>query len=100
MISKKTPSPPLQNIERIPDQPQANKKILDNSSYLNPALQFENFVTGKENQLAHAAAYQVAASPGTSYNPLFIYGGVGLGKTHLIQSIGNRYKKENQNAKI
>jgi len=56
---------------------------------LNPNLTFDNFVTGKANQLARAAAIQVAECPGTAYNPLFVYGGVGLGKTHLIQAIGN-----------
>ena len=71
-----------------------------NQSQLNPLLTFENFVTGKANQLAHAAAIQVAETPGTTYNPLFIYGGVGLGKTHLIQSIGNYIKQENRHAKI
>jgi len=71
-----------------------------NHSKLNGSLAFENFVTGKANQLAHAAAMQVANFPGTIYNPLFIYGGVGLGKTHLIQSIGNLVKKENPLAKI
>lgn len=71
-----------------------------NNSKLNVTLAFENFVTGKANQLAHAAAMQVANFPGTMYNPLFIYGGVGLGKTHLIQSIGNLVKKENPQAKI
>ena len=58
-------------------------------SRLNPELLFENFVTGKANQLARAAALQVAENPGVSYNPLFLYGGVGLGKTHLIHAIGN-----------
>lgn len=67
---------------------------------ISPALSFDNFVLGKANQLAHAAAFQVAESPGTSYNPLFIYGGVGLGKTHLIQAIGNHIKKQNPAAKI
>ena len=67
---------------------------------LNPLLSFDNFVTGKANQLAHAAAIQVAEAPGTIYNPLFIYGGVWLGKTHLIQSIGNHIKHENSHAKI
>lgn len=76
------------------------KKSQKSSARLNPALLFENFVTGKANQLAHAAAIQVAESPGTTYNPLFIYGGVGLGKTHLIQAIGNQFKQENKNAKI
>jgi chromosomal replication initiator protein len=71
-----------------------------NHSKLNSALAFENFVTGKANQLAHAAAMQVANFPGTTYNPLFIYGGVGLGKTHLLQSIGNLIKQENPQAKI
>lgn len=56
---------------------------------LNPALTFETFVTGKANQLARAAAMQVAENPGGSYNPLFLYGGVGLGKTHLIHAVGN-----------
>lgn len=67
---------------------------------INPSLSFENFVLGKANQLAHAAAIQVSEAPGTSYNPLFIYGGVGLGKTHLIQAIGNHVKKQNPQAKI
>lgn len=67
---------------------------------LNPHLSFDNFVTGKANQLAHSAAIQVADSPGTTYNPLFIYGGVGLGKTHLLQAIGNHVRHENPQAKI
>ncbi|RFC38913.1 MAG: chromosomal replication initiator protein [Candidatus Nitrotoga sp. CP45] len=71
-----------------------------NQNKLNPLLSFDNFVTGKANQLAHAAAIQVADTPGTTYNPLFIYGGVGLGKTHLIQAIGNHIKYENAQAKI
>lgn len=58
-------------------------------SRLNTDLTFDNFVTGKANQLARAAALQVAENPGVSYNPLFLYGGVGLGKTHLIHAIGN-----------
>jgi chromosomal replication initiator protein len=69
-------------------------------SKLNPQLTFDTYVTGKANQLAHAAALQVAERPGTTYNPLFIYGGVGLGKTHLLQSIGNLVASENAQAKI
>ena len=67
---------------------------------LNPNLIFDNFVIGKANQLAFAAATQVAELPGASYNPLFIYGGVGLGKTHLIQAIGNQIKINNPQAKV
>jgi len=62
---------------------------VEDKSRLNVDLTFDNFVTGKANQLARAAALQVAENPGTSYNPLFLYGGVGLGKTHLIHAIGN-----------
>ena len=67
---------------------------------LNPAFSFENFVTGKANQLARAAALQVAENPGISYNPLFIYGGVGLGKTHLVQAIGNALAAQRPQARI
>ena len=70
------------------------------SSGLNSTFNFENYVTGRANQLARAAAIQVAENPGTAYNPLFIYGGVGLGKTHLLQAIGNELKKNNPDAKI
>ncbi|AKJ69636.1 chromosomal replication initiation protein [Pandoraea thiooxydans] len=69
-------------------------------SKLNSALTFDNFVTGKSNQLARAAAIQVANNPGTSYNPLFLYGGVGLGKTHVIHAIGNQLLQEKQNPRI
>ena len=61
---------------------------------------FENFVEGKSNQLAFAAAQQVATNPGGSYNPLFIYGGVGLGKTHLMHAVGNSMLDSNPRAKI
>ncbi len=67
---------------------------------LNPSLTFENFVIGKANQLAFAAATQVAGLPGVSYNPLFIYGGVGLGKTHLLQAIGNEIRLNNPQTRI
>lgn len=69
-------------------------------SGLNASFNFDNFVTGKANQLARAAALQVAENPGTAYNPLFIYGGVGLGKTHLLQAIGNHLKQQNPDAKV
>ncbi len=67
---------------------------------LNQSLTFENFVIGKANQLAYAAATQVAELPGVSYNPLFIYGGVGLGKTHLAQAIGNQIILNKPQAKV
>lgn len=69
-------------------------------SRLNPTFTFDTFVTGKANDLARAAATQVAERPGTAYNPLFIYGGVGLGKTHLIQAIGNHLHSRNPESKI
>jgi len=69
-------------------------------SRLNPAFSFATFVTGKANELARAAAAQVAERPGTAYNPLFIYGGVGLGKTHLIQAIGNHLRERAPETKI
>ena len=71
-----------------------------NPSGLNPSFNFNNYVTGRANQLARAAAIQVAENPGQAYNPLFIYGGVGLGKTHLLQAIGNQLKQQKPDAKI
>jgi len=91
---------PVSATNDIPSVSQLTHNKHKNQNKLNPLLSFENFVTGKANQLAHAAAIQVAETPGTTYNPLFIYGGVGLGKTHLIQAIGNHIKHENAQAKI
>lgn len=70
------------------------------ASGLNPSFNFNNYVTGRANQLARAAAIQVADNAGQAYNPLFIYGGVGLGKTHLLQAIGNQLKQQNPDAKV
>ena len=67
---------------------------------LNKNFTFDSFVEGKSNQLAFAAARQVAENPGGSYNPLFIYGGVGLGKTHLMHAVGHAMKEKNPEAKI
>jgi len=67
---------------------------------LNPDLNFKQFVEGKSNQLARAASMQVAQNPGLAYNPLFIYGGVGLGKTHLMQSIGNMIVERQPSAQV
>ena len=76
------------------------KQAKTKSTGLNKSFNFGNFVTGKANQLATAAAKQIAENPGKSYNPLFIYGGVGLGKTHLIQAIGNELRQTHPDAKI
>ena len=73
---------------------------LSHQGALNRENTFENFVEGKSNQLARAAAMQVAENPGFAYNPLFIYGGVGLGKTHLMHAIGNYLKEKKPNAKV
>jgi chromosomal replication initiator protein len=69
-------------------------------SRLSPSFTFETFVEGKSNQLARAAASQIGENPGKSYNPLFIYGGVGLGKTHLMHAVGNAMLARNPAAKI
>ncbi|MSP99750.1 MAG: chromosomal replication initiator protein DnaA [Methylotenera sp.] len=98
----------VQNSEPLTSQPPTTPKVAIKkfndaskvSSGLNAAFNFDNYVTGRANQLARAAAIQVAENPGTSYNPLFIYGGVGLGKTHLLQAIGNKLKQQNPDAKI
>ncbi|MBX2809095.1 MAG: chromosomal replication initiator protein DnaA [Cellvibrionaceae bacterium] len=73
---------------------------LSHRTGLNQAFTFESFVEGKSNQLGLAAAQQLAENPGGSYNPLFIYGGVGLGKTHLMHAVGNAMLARNPNAKI
>ncbi|WP_312931611.1 chromosomal replication initiator protein DnaA [Pseudomonas sp.] len=73
---------------------------LKHTSYLNRTFTFETFVEGKSNQLARAAAWQVADNPKHGYNPLFLYGGVGLGKTHLMHAVGNHLLKKNPNAKV
>jgi chromosomal replication initiator protein len=73
---------------------------LKHSNYLNTSSTFATFVEGKSNQLGLAAARQVAENPGGAYNPLFIYGGVGLGKTHLMQAVGNALVAKNPNAKV
>ncbi len=66
-----------------------NEKSNSKSTYLNPSLTFDSFIVGDSNQFAYTTAKSVAEKPGKQYNPLFIYGGVGLGKTHLLQAIGN-----------
>jgi chromosomal replication initiator protein len=81
--------------ENVNEEPVAINQFGLNSKYI-----FENFIVGKGNELAHAASQAVAANPGNAYNPMFIYGGVGLGKTHLVQAIGNHVFQKNPKARI
>ncbi len=79
---------------------ESNKSSKGFRSGLQSSFTFDNFVEGKSNQLARAASVQVAENPGTAYNPLFLYGGVGLGKTHLMHAVGNMMFERIENAKI
>lgn len=88
------------NIHKITKPQTSYPKTTKSISYLNPAFTFENFVEGKSNQLARAAAVQIAQNSGKAYNPLFIYGGVGLGKTHLMHAIGNMLLQQKPKANV
>lgn len=86
-------------------EPEKDREIppptpLFNNGFLNPKYNFENFVVGPNNQFAHAAGQAVAGNPAHNYNPLFLYGAVGLGKTHLLHSIGNAIMKENPQTRV
>ncbi|HJL17199.1 MAG TPA: chromosomal replication initiator protein DnaA [Sandaracinaceae bacterium LLY-WYZ-13_1] len=89
-VVQPTPSAP-------PPQPPSGPPA---DSGLNPKYRFDNFIVGPSNQLAHAASVAAASSPGTRYNPLFIYGGVGLGKTHLVNAIGHRVRQDRGDARV
>ncbi|EIK51622.1 chromosomal replication initiation protein [Stutzerimonas stutzeri TS44] len=105
-----TPAAPMMPAAAVaaepePEAPRPARNVqveggLKHTSYLNRTFTFENFVEGKSNQLARAAAWQVADNPKHGYNPLFLYGGVGLGKTHLMHAVGNHLLKKNPNAKV
>ena len=82
------------------DQAKLEEELESINSSLNPKYTFETFVVGNNNRFANAAALGVANAPAQSYNPLFLYGGVGLGKTHLMHAIGNKILKNNRDAKI
>lgn len=95
------PATPVQASAR-PARPtvSAPSELPNHQSNINPAFTFENFVEGKSNQLARAASQQVGENPALAYNPLFLYGGVGLGKTHLLHAIGNQIFSKNPSAKV
>jgi len=93
----------IEEVEKLAktEEPAAFSRNENNiGSVLNPKYTFESFIVGSHNELAHAACMSVSKNPGAVYNPLFIYGGVGLGKTHLLQSIGNEVLKKNPDKKI
>ncbi|MDO8300645.1 chromosomal replication initiator protein DnaA [Lacisediminimonas sp.] len=96
--ANRSPSADAAPAPRHSDAPEEDPRR--EQSRINAALTFDSFVTGKANQLARAAAIQVANNPGSSYNPLFLYGGVGLGKTHLIHAIGNQVLADNPKVRI
>ena len=100
LLADKDEAKPVASVLTATEPPATPRLHNRDVSRLNPAFTFETFVTGKANELARAAATQVAERPGTAYNPLFIYGGVGLGKTHLIQAIGNALRARTPESKI
>jgi chromosomal replication initiator protein len=96
LAEKELPAPSKSLTPEMPGSKPSTRDI----SRLNPDFNFTTFVTGKANDLARAAAIQVAERPGEAYNPLFVYGGVGLGKTHLIHAIGNLLQERNPQSRI
>ena len=99
-----TPAP-IHNIAPTPSNTSTERGVpakgaIKHVSALNRSFTFDSFVEGKSNQLARAAAWQVADNPKHGYNPLFLYGGVGLGKTHLMHAVGNHLLQKNPNAKV
>ena len=102
-VGSRAAAAPAAPVSPSAPRPPVAKKVYSGTplvSRLNTTFTFENFVEGKSNQLARAAASQVGENPGKSYNPLFIYGGVGLGKTHLMHAIGNAMVKNDPGARV
>ena len=98
--SRPSDTAPQASADRAAARPAARTAKAPVKSRLNPLFTFDSFVEGKSNQLARAAASQVGENPGKSYNPLFIYGGVGLGKTHLMHAVGNAMLKNDPEARV
>ena len=98
------PSQPTANPAQAPAAPSngtwSGGTAVAASNRLNPALTFDTLVPGRANQMARTAALHVAGAPGAMYNPLFIYGGVGLGKTHLMNAVGNQLIKDKPDARV
>lgn len=93
-------SPAAMVEKRVEGNPPAPDSLSGENSNINPRYTFSDFVVGNSNQFCHAAAMRVAEKPGQSYNPLFIYGGVGLGKTHLLHAIGNAVLQRSPQARV
>lgn len=102
-VSRSTKQQP-EEVSVTPTLEEANTlpfpETVDRRDNINPRYIFDNFILGSFNEVAHAASQAVVRAPGISYNPFFVYGGTGLGKTHLIQAIGNQLKKERDELKI
>ncbi|MBI2608548.1 MAG: chromosomal replication initiator protein DnaA [Deltaproteobacteria bacterium] len=92
--------PPLQSTQDVKIFDSATPVRASGGDYINPKYTFDSFVVGSSNQFAHAAAFAVAEQPARNYNPLFVFGGVGLGKTHLVNAIGNHALKKQPHLKV
>ena len=101
VVNRETTTPTADELTQ-PTEASSTSRIASSLSTngLNPRYTLDNFIVGSSNDLAYTASQAVAANPGTKYNPLFLYGGVGLGKTHLIQAVGNEIVKNQPTAKV
>ena len=100
---KKSPAAVMESLQAVASSPSVRPKqasLPTKHPGLNPRYNFDDFVVGSSNRFAHAASMAVSETPAKAYNPFFIYGGVGLGKTHLMQAIGNRIASSHKDAKI